>query len=90
MNDSSNAAQQMVASSVESPSALAERRELGVLLADALAELSPEYQQIIRLRNIEALDWPEIARKMGRSEGAVRKLWTRALKQLRPLIESRL
>jgi RNA polymerase sigma-70 factor (subfamily 1) len=61
MNDSSNAAKQIIASSVESPSSAAERREMGVLLADALAELSPDYQQVIRLRNIESLDWPEIA-----------------------------
>ena len=31
-----------------------------------------------------------VASQMGRSAGAVRLLWTRALKQLRPLIEERL
>jgi hypothetical protein len=28
-----------------------------------------------------------VARRMGRTPGAVRKLWARALKQLRPLID---
>jgi len=31
-----------------------------------------------------------VARRMGRTSGAVRMLWTRALKELRPLIDERL
>jgi RNA polymerase sigma-70 factor (ECF subfamily) len=73
-----------------SPSQSAQRRELSVVLADALAELSADYREVIVLRSIEELDWEEVARRVRRSEGAVRMLWARALKQLRPLIESRL
>jgi hypothetical protein len=42
------------------------------------------------LRSIEERDWDDIARHMGRTPGAVRLLWARALKSLRPLIEGRL
>ena len=68
----------------------AARRELSVVLADALADLPADYCEVIVLRNLQELDWDVVATKMNRSEGAVRMLWARALKQLRPLIESRL
>jgi RNA polymerase sigma-70 factor (ECF subfamily) len=73
-----------------SPSHSAERREMSVVLADALADLSADSRDVIILRSIEERDWDEVAKKMRRSEGAVRLLWARALKRLRPLIESRL
>ena len=73
-----------------SPSMAAQRREMTVVLADALAEMKPEYREVIVLRNLQELAWPEISERMGRTEGAVRMLWTRALKELRPLMERRL
>ncbi|MGH7193366.1 MAG: RNA polymerase sigma factor, partial [Candidatus Saccharimonadales bacterium] len=63
---------------------------MSVLLADALAELSPDHREVIILRSIEERDWPEIAEKMKRTTDAVRVLWARALKQLRPHLEERL
>jgi RNA polymerase sigma-70 factor (ECF subfamily) len=80
----------MATSTFAGPSAAARRRELGVLLADALAQLSPARREVIVLRNLEELDWPEIARRMRKSEAAVKKLWARALLSLRPLIEGSL
>jgi RNA polymerase sigma-70 factor (ECF subfamily) len=73
-----------------SPSTMAQQREMGVLLADAMAEMKPEYREVIVLRNLQELTWPEIGERLGRSQGAVRMLWTRALKELRPLVERRL
>jgi RNA polymerase sigma-70 factor (ECF subfamily) len=73
-----------------SPSQSAQRRELGVLVADALSELSGAQREAIVLRTLQDLSWAEVGRRMGRSEEAVRKLWTRALVNLKPLIESRL
>jgi RNA polymerase sigma-70 factor (ECF subfamily) len=73
-----------------SPSQSAERREMSVVLADALGDLSADSREVIILRSIEERGWDEVAQKMGRSQGAVRLLWARALKRLRPLIESRL
>jgi RNA polymerase sigma-70 factor (ECF subfamily) len=73
-----------------SPSQSAQRRELTIILADALAELAPDYREVVVLRTLEGRDWEDVARAMGRSLGAVRLLWARALKKLRPLIERRL
>jgi len=65
-----------------SPSAEAARREHAVLLADALAALPADYREVIILRNFEHLPFDEVAARMGRSAGAVRMLWVRALEQL--------
>jgi RNA polymerase sigma-70 factor (ECF subfamily) len=73
-----------------SPSESARRREMSVVLANALAELSDEQREVIVLRSLQERDWPKVARRMGRSAGAVRMLWVRALKRLRPLIEKQL
>lgn len=74
-----------------SPSGLIPRdRDAGVLLAEALAELNPDDREVITLRNLEQLEWQQIAAKMGRTADAVRMLWMRALRRLRPIIERRL
>jgi RNA polymerase sigma-70 factor (ECF subfamily) len=74
----------------QSPSEHAQRREMSVVLADALADLSPDYRTVIMLRSLEELSWEDVARRMQRTTGAVRVLWARALTRLRPLIEARL
>ena len=79
--------QGLAASTISRPSAAVKRRELAVVLADALAQLSSPRREVIVLRNLEELDWPGVAHRMERSEAAVRKLWARALLALRPLIE---
>jgi RNA polymerase sigma-70 factor (ECF subfamily) len=90
LNRSSEAMERILATDSSSPSASAERRDLGVVLSDALAELSEEYREVIVLHHLEGLGWDEVAQRLGRSAGAVQKLWTRALKQLRPLMDQRL
>jgi RNA polymerase sigma-70 factor (ECF subfamily) len=80
----------LVAASGTSPSMAAERRDTGVVLAAALAELSDDQREIIFLRHVEELSWAEVAVRMNRSQDAARMLWTRALKKLRPLIEDKL
>ena len=66
-----------------SPSEQAARHEQGVVLADALAGLPDDYRDVIVLRNIEGLTFPDVARRMGRSLDSVEKLWLRALVRLR-------
>ncbi|MGO9468131.1 MAG: sigma-70 family RNA polymerase sigma factor [Isosphaeraceae bacterium] len=80
----------LVAPIGNSPSQSAQRRELSIILADALAELAADHREVVVLRTLEGRDWDEVARAMGRSPGAVRLLWARALKKLRPLIETRM
>ena len=67
----------------DSPSGHAQRNEQEIILADALAELPKDYQQVILLRHIEGLPFEQVALRMDRSNGAVRMLWLRALERLR-------
>jgi RNA polymerase sigma-70 factor (ECF subfamily) len=66
-----------------SPSRQAVRRELAILLADALGRLPADYREVIVLRQLEGLSFPEVARRMGRTENSVKNLWARALARLR-------
>lgn len=90
LNQSSQALERVLAADGNSPSASAQRRDLGVVLSDALAELGDDQREVIVLHHLEGLGWEDVARRMGRTPGATRMLWTRALKQLRSLISERL
>ena len=48
----------------------------------ALSELSPDYQEVILLRNLQRLSFDEVAGRMGRSRPAVQMLWMRAIRKL--------
>jgi RNA polymerase sigma-70 factor (ECF subfamily) len=71
-----------------SPSVTLQRRETEIALADQLALLPADYRQVIVLRHIEALPFEDVARRMGRSSGAVRMLWLRAVKALRERLDA--
>ncbi len=49
----------------------------------AMARLSPDHRQVIVLRSWEQLTFAEVARRMQRSEDAVKKLWSRAMQNLK-------
>ena len=51
-------------------------------LERALEALSPEHREVILLRRLEELSFPEIAARMGRSPDACRQLLARALAAL--------
>jgi RNA polymerase sigma-70 factor (ECF subfamily) len=70
------------------PSSHARRRESVGCLADQLARLPSDYREVLVLRNLEGLPFSEVARRMGRSSGAVRILWARAVDQLRRLLQA--
>jgi RNA polymerase sigma-70 factor (ECF subfamily) len=72
-----------------SPSAGAHRREVGVLVADALAGLKDDDREVIVLKSLEERDWDEVARLMGRTKDAVRALWSRALQRLGDVLEEK-
>jgi len=71
-----------------SPSHQAARREQAVILADALAALPRDYREVIILRQLEDLPFPEVARRMGRTLDSVKNLWVRALARLRIAVEA--
>jgi RNA polymerase sigma-70 factor (ECF subfamily) len=88
LDTSSQALENGLAKPQLSPSEQAYRREQAVLLADALKTLPSEYEEVIILRHLEGLRFPEIARRMGRSLDSVEKLWVRALARLRRTLGS--
>lgn len=87
LDQSSMALHRLLANPGPGPSREAEQRDLKVQLADALARLKPEHREVIVLRSLQELDWKEIAHFTGRTAGASRVLWVRALKRLEPLLE---
>jgi RNA polymerase sigma-70 factor (ECF subfamily) len=74
-------------SPLSSPSAQAQGQEASATLASRLAQLPAADREVLRLRNFEGLPFEEVARRMGRTPGAVRALWVRALDRLRLLLK---
>jgi RNA polymerase sigma-70 factor, ECF subfamily len=87
LDRSSLAIQQALAVPVSSPSSRVSRREQAVLLANALEKLPDPYREVFILRNLEHVPFDQIAERMGRSSGAVRKLWTRTMLSLKRMLE---
>lgn len=83
MDQSSACLAQGLAASQTSPSQQASRREQAVLLADALARLPDDYREVLVLRHLEGLTFPDIARRLDRSVDSVEKLWMRGLARLK-------
>jgi RNA polymerase sigma-70 factor (ECF subfamily) len=48
----------------------------------AMAELPPDYQEVIYLRNLQRLSFNEVAERMDRTRPATQMLWMRAIKKL--------
>jgi RNA polymerase sigma-70 factor, ECF subfamily len=66
-----------------SPSNHAVRNEWNAALEQALERLPEHYRQAVAARHIEQLSWNEIGRRMNCSADAARKIWSRAIQQLR-------
>jgi RNA polymerase sigma-70 factor (ECF subfamily) len=71
-----------------SPSQQTVGREQALLLADALDQLPADYRDVLVLRHLQELTFPEIAARMGRSVDSVEKLWMRGLSRLRQALGS--
>lgn len=72
-------------SDASSPSARASANEQEQRLHAAIASLPADYRTVVQARSIERQPWSKVAAQMGRSEGAVQKLWVRAIEMLRDL-----
>jgi RNA polymerase sigma-70 factor, ECF subfamily len=70
-----------------SPSQQAMRREQSMLLAEALGQLPEDARELLILRHLEGLTFPEIATRMGRTIDSVKKRWPRALASLRRVLQ---
>lgn len=67
----------------DGPEHLAERSEEARVLLSAIAALPAERQQLLILKFVEEMSNIEIARVMGRTEGAIKSLYHRTLIALR-------
>jgi RNA polymerase sigma-70 factor (ECF subfamily) len=88
LDESSRMLDAGLAAAQSTPSQQADRREQAVRLADALDRLPEAYRDVLILRYLEGLKFPEVARRMGRSLDSVEKLWVRALARLRQTLEA--
>jgi RNA polymerase sigma-70 factor (ECF subfamily) len=77
----------MLALSQTSPSEAASRRELIVLLADALAALPESEAEVLWLYHADGLSFESIGDRLGVSRKAVRGVWARGLKSLKRTLE---
>jgi RNA polymerase sigma-70 factor (ECF subfamily) len=69
-----------------SPSHLVMQKELQLQVADAVARLPEDYQEVVILRNLQQLPFEDVAERMGRSRPAVQMLWTRAIRRLQEVL----
>jgi RNA polymerase sigma-70 factor (ECF subfamily) len=68
------------------PSQLVMQKELQLQVADAVARLPEDYQEVVILRNLQQLPFDDVAERMGRSRPAVQMLWTRAIRKLQDIL----
>ena len=71
----------MLALSQTSPSEAASRRELIVLLADALAGLPEAEAEVLWLYHAEGLSFEAIGERLGLSRKSIRGIWARGLEE---------
>jgi RNA polymerase sigma-70 factor (ECF subfamily) len=86
LEQSSQALDRGLAAKQSSPSQQAMRREQATQLAEALARLPDEWRDLLILRHLEGLSFPEVAQRLGRTVDSVKKQWPRALAGLRRLL----
>jgi RNA polymerase sigma-70 factor (ECF subfamily) len=79
LDQSSALLDQRMLARVDSPSALASRREQAVRLAAALEQLRPAYHEVIVLHHFQGMEFQRVADQLGRSLHSVKNLWMRAL-----------
>jgi RNA polymerase sigma-70 factor (ECF subfamily) len=87
MAESSRALGIGLAAPHSTPSQQASRREQAVLLTEALGRLPADYREVLILRHLDGLTFPQVAECMGRTLDSVEKLWARALARMRLAFE---
>lgn len=70
-----------------SPSKQAAAQERSEELERAMAQLPEHYREALRLRHQENCTFAEMGRRTGRSAEAARKVWARAVEQLKQLLK---
>ncbi len=89
LEESSQALDRGLVAAQSSPSQQAIRREQSVILAEALGRLPAEWRELLILRHLDGLTFPEVAERLGRSVDSLKKQWPRALAGLRRLLREK-
>jgi RNA polymerase sigma-70 factor (ECF subfamily) len=87
LEESSQALDRALVAPHGGPHKHAERCEQAVLLTEALNRPTDDDRELLVLRHLEDLTFPEVAKRMGRTLDSVKKRWPRALVRLRQAFE---
>ncbi len=79
--------EQLLAASMTTPSAAMSQDIRMSRMQQAIASLSPEQQQVIRLRYVDGLPSKEIAAQLEKTDVAIRVLLSRSMRQLEKALE---
>jgi RNA polymerase sigma-70 factor (ECF subfamily) len=85
-DDSRPGLMNLLVASLTTPTQALSRDDRHQRLAAALATLNEEQREALRLRYVEQMPSKEIAERLGKSDGAVRVMLTRALKTLQTVL----
>jgi RNA polymerase sigma-70 factor (ECF subfamily) len=77
---------QLLVASMTTPSQAFSRNQRHIRLLEALATLPEENRTALRLRYVDGLPTKEIARQLGKTDGAVRVMLSRSLNRLQQLL----
>lgn len=69
--------------SAAGPSSIVQREEQLQSVLERITKLPSHYRDVLLLRHIEELSFEEVAQRLGKTSGAVRMIWLRALESLR-------
>ncbi len=72
----------------ETPSTIASLGEDVQLIQRLLSSLPDEYRKVIQWRNLDGIQFSEIAVRIGKTSGAARLVWLRAIRMLREMYEA--
>ena len=76
----------LLVASMTSPSAAFSRDQRHLRMLAALDQLPADQREALRMRYLEGLPSKEIAEKLGKSDGSIRVMLTRALKRLQTML----
>ncbi len=70
------------------PSSVIQHQEQLTAVLDRMSRLPSHYRDVLILRHIEELSFDDVGARLGKSAGAVRMIWLRALESLREVVVS--
>jgi RNA polymerase sigma-70 factor (ECF subfamily) len=79
---------ELLAAPLSTPSGHAVQQEQAGVLATAMARLPADYREVVTMRHLEGQSFEAIAARLGRTSGAVRMVWLRAIERLGGMLEA--